>query len=277
MDTPQRRKDDRYYVRLDIGFFDHPKAVAAGADGRALWLVALVWSRGQLTDGDVPAAMLPLLAFKAGLTVDSAQAAADRCVEVGLLERTAGGWSIHDYGAHQTTRDEIDGIRQAWRERQARRRKAAQTTPETGHQDVTCDNDVSHGGVTRPETESETETETENKRSQSVSGPFTAGLGYPQAELLDSALELVADTLAARYTTGEIAHRRYRAAILADPAEHIAGLLEAGGEAAYSPAELAAAYLARREHPTAARSARCGVCGGAAHPSGPIDCPQLTP
>lgn len=277
MDTPQRRKDDRYYLRLDIGFWDHPKALAAGADGRVLWLVALAWSRGQLTDGDVPAAVLPLLAFKAGLTVDSAQTAADRCVEVGLLERTASGWSIHDYAEHQTTRAEIDGIRQAWRDRQAKRRKAAQNTPDSGHEDVTCDNDVSHGGVTRPETESETETETEDLKSQSSRGPFTPDPGYPQAAGLHSALEHVADQLAARYAVSPQTHDRYRSSILADPAEHLAGLIELAGEANYSPAELAAAYLARREHPAAARSARCGVCGGAAHPSGPIDCPQLAP
>jgi hypothetical protein len=155
MDTPPRRKDDRYYVRVDIGFWDHPKAVAAGADGRALWLVALAWSRGQMTDGDVPAAVLPLLAFKAGLTVDAAQAAADRCLEVGMLERTASGWQIHDYAEHQTTRAEVDGIREAWRNRQAKRRKAAQAATEPGHEDVTCDNSVSHGGVTRGETETE--------------------------------------------------------------------------------------------------------------------------
>lgn len=26
----ERRKDDRFYVRVDIGFWDHPKALAAG-------------------------------------------------------------------------------------------------------------------------------------------------------------------------------------------------------------------------------------------------------
>ncbi|MDG4885713.1 hypothetical protein, partial [Mesorhizobium sp. WSM4884] len=74
----------------------------------SLYLCALAWSRKQLTDGALPAVVLPSLAFKCGLAIEVAQAASDRLVEVGMWERTADGWRIHDYAEHQLTKADVD-------------------------------------------------------------------------------------------------------------------------------------------------------------------------
>lgn len=145
-------KDARFYIRVDAGFWDHPKAVAAGRDGRDLYLAALAWTRAQLQDGRIPATMLSSLAFRVGMPIEDGQAAADRLVEVGLWERTPDGWEVHDYAEHQLTAAEIEEQRQRWRDKKQRQRHPESKlspgdTPETPPR------------VPRPETESETETE----------------------------------------------------------------------------------------------------------------------
>lgn len=164
-------KDSRFFFRVDVGFWDHPKAIAAGRDGRGLYLCAIGWARGQLTDGHIPATVLPLLAFKDGMPIDSAAAASDRLVEVGLWERTANGWLIHDYAEHQQTASDIEHQRAQWRDRKTaqRGREAKQTT-----ENVTRDTSVSPLRVTPPESESESESEKESEKSpSSSSGPLT--------------------------------------------------------------------------------------------------------
>ena len=153
-----RTKDDRFYIRVDADFWDHPKAIAAGPDGRSLYLCALAWSRKQLTDGAVQAVVLPSLAFKTGLPIEAAQTAADRLVEVGMWERTADGWQIHDYAEHQLTKADVDRQRAQWRKRQSDKR-ARDQEQQDDHAHVTRDSPVSHARVTQPESESESESE----------------------------------------------------------------------------------------------------------------------
>ena len=82
------------WVKLDDGFFSHPKAVAAGKDGRALYLAALCWSKRHLTDGCIPAAALAVLCAEAGVTARTAEV----LVSVGLWQLTADdGWYIAGY------------------------------------------------------------------------------------------------------------------------------------------------------------------------------------
>lgn len=162
-------KDGRFFFRVDVGFWDHPKAIAAGRDGRGLYLCSIAWSRSQLTDGRIPAYVLPLLAFKDGMPIDSASAAADRLIEVGLWERTADGWQIHDYAEHQQTTDDIEKQRAEWRDRKnAQRTREAQQTPDN----VTGDSRVIPTDVPPPESESESEKSPEKSPSSS-SGPLT--------------------------------------------------------------------------------------------------------
>lgn len=53
------------WVKVDDRFFDHPKARAAGKDGRALFLAGLCHSADQLTDGLISTHDLALIAAKA--------------------------------------------------------------------------------------------------------------------------------------------------------------------------------------------------------------------
>lgn len=115
------------WVKLDDGFFLHPKAVAAGRDGRDLFLTALCWSNQQMTDGVVPAHTLPIISALSG--VADYDQAASRLVEVGLWETHVDGWAVHDFLGFQQSRSE----REEWlakdreRKRRARDLKRAET------------------------------------------------------------------------------------------------------------------------------------------------------
>jgi hypothetical protein len=95
------------WVRLDDGFMRHPKAQAAGLQGRALFISGLCWCAANLTDGRIPKAMLPLLAFEAGVK----PAAAATLVKVGLWDEDADGYAVHDWLDYNRSRDVITDVR----------------------------------------------------------------------------------------------------------------------------------------------------------------------
>jgi hypothetical protein len=82
------------WAKLDDGFMTHPKALAAGKDGRALYIAGLLYAAGQLTDGHIATAVLPLVAAAAEVR---GRPTAARLVDVGLWETAGDGWWIHDY------------------------------------------------------------------------------------------------------------------------------------------------------------------------------------
>jgi hypothetical protein len=83
------------WVKLDDGFPFNRKAIIAGKDGRALYVTALCWTAGQLTDGHVDDAAVPMLAAVSEVT--DAQGTAAHLVETGLWERVPGGYEIKDW------------------------------------------------------------------------------------------------------------------------------------------------------------------------------------
>ena len=97
------------WAKIDDQFFDHPKARAAGKDGRALFMAGLCWSAGQLTDGFIAITDLSLIAAKAGVR---GAFTARELVNVGLWEKTIGGWRIHDYADFNPSADVVMEIRQ---------------------------------------------------------------------------------------------------------------------------------------------------------------------
>lgn len=114
----------------------------------------------------------------------------------------------------------------------------------------------------------------------SGSGAPDPARSYPQVPpgALGHALMLVAADLATRYAKkpDPDSHHRYVCAILNKPAGHLSALTELqAAQPDLDGPQLAQTYLAQREHPTASRTARCGVCGGPAHPEGVATCPTF--
>lgn len=100
------------WVKLDDSFFLHPKAVAAGKDGRELFLASLCYCAGQLTDGFVAQAALPIVVAQAGVKISVA-----RVLErVRLWDEGIGGFWVHDYLDYNPSAAEV---------REARAKKAA--------------------------------------------------------------------------------------------------------------------------------------------------------
>lgn len=102
------------WVKLDDGFFLHPKAQAAGKDGRALFIAALCWSAGQLTDGVIPKSSVPVIAAMAGVKPSEAK----RLVAAGLWHDHGDHYEIHAYLEYQPSgstmrakRDELSAQR----------------------------------------------------------------------------------------------------------------------------------------------------------------------
>lgn len=145
------------WVRLDDAWLHNPKVRKAGLFGRALYLAAICYSHRQNSDGEIDADVIDLLAAEAGLTMEQANEAATRLMEVGLFDRRASGWHVHDYEEAQDTKAERDALRASARLRKSRSRAR--------HAEVTRDSHVSHSGVTLREGEGEGELKRESPLS----------------------------------------------------------------------------------------------------------------
>ena len=102
------------WFRVDDGFWSHPKTIALPPGAVALWVRAGSYCGKHLTDGYVPANMLPMLQG----TLDDV----DQLVEAGLWRPVEGGWAFHDWSGYQDTREAVERRREAWKARQRRRR-----------------------------------------------------------------------------------------------------------------------------------------------------------
>lgn len=99
------------WARLDDGFLTHPKAMAAGIEGRALFVAALLYASRELTDGDVSEAAMVSLGGLAG--VRNPKRVADQLVAVGLFDSTDDGYQIHDYLTYNPSREKVLAEREA--------------------------------------------------------------------------------------------------------------------------------------------------------------------
>lgn len=109
------------WARLDDQFFRHPKARAAGKDGRALFLASLCFAAGNLTDGVIRSSDLALVAAEAEVR----QGVAKRLVAAGLWDEVEGidGWIIHDWDHLNPSADDIKERREKEREKKRRYRR----------------------------------------------------------------------------------------------------------------------------------------------------------
>jgi len=106
------------WVKLDDQFYVNRKAVAAGLEGRALFLASLCYCAMQLNDGHLTAQDLPVIAAMAGVE----PSVADRLVSVALWKPTELGWDVHEYLDSNPSREQVLADRQAATERQRRSR-----------------------------------------------------------------------------------------------------------------------------------------------------------
>lgn len=111
------------YVKLETQLLLDSRFVQAGPEAFALYVKGLLWSKEQMTDGSVPAAVLPLI----GLGLADPAAAAERLLQAGAWTRTDDGFTIGfgEWARTQTTADQVEAKRvaEAERKRVQRERK----------------------------------------------------------------------------------------------------------------------------------------------------------
>lgn len=106
------------WAKFDDRYATHRKLLAAGLEATGLDARAICQCAGDLTDGFVADALLPVLA--AGSKTPPIKLA-NKLVEVGRWWRDdeRGGWWIHDYLDYNDTREEVERRREKERQRKA--------------------------------------------------------------------------------------------------------------------------------------------------------------
>lgn len=117
------------WFKVDDSFFMNPKTAMLSDGATALWLRSGSWSAQQLTDGFIPARMVPM--FRG-----SDDFVRELC-EVGLWERDdeRDGYWFHDWSDYQPNGEEVDALRRKRSEagkRGADRRWSRKTVDENG-------------------------------------------------------------------------------------------------------------------------------------------------
>lgn len=100
------------YGQIDCKVRSHPKHLQVGAEVAWLWLVALLYSIDHTTDGylsDRELRQLPY--YDAHGHRLNAERAARRLAHARLLDRSRGGWKIHDFQARNMLRRSIERVR----------------------------------------------------------------------------------------------------------------------------------------------------------------------
>jgi hypothetical protein len=120
------------WFKVDDALYGHPKWLRTPPAARALWVTAGSWCAAQLTDGVVPAHVLP--------TLGGTTRAARELVDAGLWTTVDNGWQFHAWLEFQPSAEQVEAERAAARERQQRARdKARESRPRHA---------VTHGEVT---------------------------------------------------------------------------------------------------------------------------------
>lgn len=95
------------WTKIDDQFYDHPKVVAAGPLGVALFVCGLSYCSRHLTDGFISTTQVRRL-----IDIDNPRDVAEKLVAVGLWERRDGGYQVHDYLEYNPSRAKVEAIRQ---------------------------------------------------------------------------------------------------------------------------------------------------------------------
>lgn len=161
----------RGYVQLVNGFYDNDKIrdlVRMGrADSVGVYCMALSLCGDRLTDGFVPRrAMLSNI----GATPEQVQALVDE----GMLEEVEEGWLIHDYTAHNRTKEQVLHARADAKERKSKSR-CHSTVTAVSQRDMR---------VTSGQTPEHQNTRTQKKEKEEYSSSFSKEIGVSDFELV---------------------------------------------------------------------------------------------
>lgn len=106
------------WIKLDDGFFDNAKVIAAGTDAQLLYVAGLCFSSRNLTDGRIPGP-----AVKRLTDLKNPARAAAALVSVGLWLEDGDDYLVHDYEKHQRSAADVVGQREAGKARSKRSRE----------------------------------------------------------------------------------------------------------------------------------------------------------
>ena len=161
----------RGYVQLVNEFYANEKVQELARSGRmdavGVFCMALTYCGDHLTDGFVPRrAMLYVI----GATGEQVNALCD----VGMLEAVDEGWLIHDYTAHNRTKEQVLHARKKSAERVAKHRNESDVT--ALHRNCNA--------VTSGQTPEHQNTRTPKKEKEEYSSSFSKEIGLNDFELV---------------------------------------------------------------------------------------------
>lgn len=136
------------WIKLDDGVTEHRRFVGLTPNAWCLWLHGLCYCSRNLTDGHIPAAMVPRLT-----AMPQWRKALGELVDAELWLEQPDGYQVDSYLEHQRSKAQVEADREAAAERQQRARDKRKASRDASRRD----DSVSHGVVTRLETETETD------------------------------------------------------------------------------------------------------------------------
>lgn len=109
------------WIKIDTSYLRNPKVSAVPGPSRLLHLSSILWTADQLTDGHVPARVLPELVTQADIARSWAARRAEDLVDAGLWIPNGDGWDVHDFAEmnRQALKANVERQRRAWATRQA--------------------------------------------------------------------------------------------------------------------------------------------------------------
>lgn len=170
-------KDDRLYARFTLDFPDSPKFIGLSVDAKWAYVEMVIYSRRMMTDGFIANAVA---LAKWGASVCLELASND--VQNPSLIEVENGYQIHDFAEHQSTKAEIDALRN---KRKSAGRKGGEASARARAKQVPKQN----RSKSNPETETETETDrggyvdddtSRNVAAREVSSSFADGTPIPE-------------------------------------------------------------------------------------------------
>lgn len=184
------------WLKFDDAAPEHPKIACCTPDSFTLWVAGLAYCSRNLTDGFVPAAIVPRLwDFDDPIT---AQRAADHLVRLGIWHEhdDLNGYMVHDYLDHQSSAETVIGKRaeDAERKREMRAKKASKRVSGASPSNVQADSGRCPPDV-RPES-ALSHTHTDITLSRPPSNPRGLSTGDDD-ERIKPAAEIVAERRAA--------------------------------------------------------------------------------